>query len=255
MVTQTRQRPIYHRPPVVEALCELVFDSGEWDDTIPGRLYDRISREYPGKRTLQAVTADITLTPEETRTGVRRMGSRVQFLSPDEKQIVQVERNLLVINQLAPYPEKGFQSWEPVVHRMLAHYRELCAPRVIKRVGVRYLNHVTIPKTEFQLEKYFAIYPQLPPDSPGPQSEFLMRVQLPELDLKRRLLVTFSSTPSPKPSSSFVLDLYFLSDVALSDPFSDLPGELARAHSAIQSMFEKSITNSTRTLFGWEEGS
>src|SRR5262249_11882848 len=251
MVTKANVHHSYRRPPVIEALCELFFDSGEWDETVPGRLYDRISKNYPRKRTLQTVTADITLTAEEARAGVRKAGSRVQFLSADEKQIVQVQRDLLVVNQLAPYPEEGFEAWKPAVLEQLSNYKALCSPRAIKRMGVRYLNRITISETEFQLEESFATYPQLPPDSPAPQSDFLMRVEVPEPDGKRRLLVTFSSAPDAHVrSASFVLDLYYLSDVLLADPFADLPDELTRAHGALHAMFEKSITSRTRELFG-----
>jgi uncharacterized protein (TIGR04255 family) len=42
-------RRTYKKPPIEEALCEFRFVSQEWDLTLPGRLYDEIKDEYPGK--------------------------------------------------------------------------------------------------------------------------------------------------------------------------------------------------------------
>src|SRR5205823_6344596 len=101
---------------------------------------------------------------------------RMQFAPEDRSLIVQLERNLLVVNQLQPYPR--YEVWRPVVIEMLALYRELAQPRGIKRMGVRYLNQVSIPATERSLSAYFQIYPTLPPEL-SPHRNFLLRVEVP----------------------------------------------------------------------------
>jgi len=40
----------YRKPPVVEALCEIYFAGSNWDETVPGRFYDRVKDNFPVKR-------------------------------------------------------------------------------------------------------------------------------------------------------------------------------------------------------------
>ena len=79
---------------------------------------------------------------------------RIQFVSEDKTKIVQISKDLLVVNHLKPYPH--FEKWGPEVEQLLKEYVALANPSGIKRIGVRYINNIVLPKAEIEMADYFA---------------------------------------------------------------------------------------------------
>ena len=124
----------YKNPPVVEALCEIFFSGSKWDSTVPGMFFDRIKKDYPTKKELDQIGVEVSISPEVQRSQVRRGERRIQFIKPDGSQLIQVEKDLVVVNQLRPYPR--FVDWNPVIDNMLKLYCELAQPVGIKQIGI-----------------------------------------------------------------------------------------------------------------------
>ena len=91
----------YRKPPVVEALCEIHFAESTWDETVPGAFYERVKKDFPGKRQQEIREAQITLGPAEATAGMRRLPPRMQFVSDERHRMIQIAKDLLVVNQSA----------------------------------------------------------------------------------------------------------------------------------------------------------
>ncbi len=244
----------YRKPPVIEALCEIYFADSSWDETVTGAFYERIKKDYPKKQQRNIQEAQITMGPEQAVAGVRQLPPWMQFISDEKHRMIQIARDLLVINQLPPYLH--FADWEPEIYRCLEIYNELAAPSKIVRIGLRYINRVVIPGEHVRMEDYFTIYPNLPEGLGDIHGSFLVRVEIPRQDQGHTVLITFGTAPPPSDGAvhAFILDLY---DLVLGTKLPDvkiLKAEIALAHDNIIVAFEDSITDSLRKLFEPEGG-
>lgn len=237
----------YRRPPVVEALCEVYFDDSTWDDTIPGAFYERVKAEFPTRRQREIQEAQIAFGRDTASAGVQRLPPWMQFLTEKGDLMIQVAENLLVVNQMRPYPH--FEEWVTVVDRALATYREVAQPQKVARVGLRYINRIEIPSSRVELEDYFTIYPRLPETLGNTHGTFLVRVQIPQRDEGHTMLITFGNevtSGDAQSESVFMLDLYDIAtiDAPLGD--SELQKTIHQAHDNVVMAFEGSITDRLR---------
>ncbi|MDP3089322.1 MAG: TIGR04255 family protein [Nitrospira sp.] len=242
----------YRYPPIVEALCELYFEGSEWDDTVPGQFYDQIKIDFPVKRQREIQEAQVMFsTAGEASAGVKRLPPWMQFVTSDESRLIQIGQDVLVINQLRPYPH--FEEWEPLIYSSLETYRKVANPKGIARLGLRYINRVVIPHTQILMEDYFTVYPQLPKAMGEMHGRFMIRVDLPSQQGGHGVLITFGSAPAEKPNEvAHLLDLYDIFKPEHPLGFDSIKDQVAIAHKNIEAAFEGSITDKLRNLFDLE---
>jgi uncharacterized protein (TIGR04255 family) len=239
----------YRNPPVVEALAELYFAGGEWDLTVPGSFYERIKGRFPQKGQMDQLAVELEMGREGARTRTMPGAPRSRFRSEDGSRMVQLGPDVLVVNQLRPYPH--FEAWSPVLLEMLALYRELVRPTTIARLGVRYINRIVIPKPRVKMEEYFRIYAEVPPELGAAHGDFLLRLELPPQYAGHQLLLTFATAPPEGPGQiAYLLDLYDIVAMETPEAFDTVEGRLVEAHDSIEWVFENAITDATRELFG-----
>jgi uncharacterized protein (TIGR04255 family) len=244
----------YRKPPVIEALCEIYFAASSWDDTIPGAFYERVKADFPQKRQRTIQEAQITVGLQQAAAAVRQLPPWMQFVSDEKHRMIQLAQDLLVVNQLSPYPH--FEEWEPDVYRALRMYQDLAQPRNVVRVGLRYINQVVIPEKQVRMEDYFTIYPKLPQRLGDTHGSFLVRVEVPQSTQGHTVVITFGTAPPPPSqdvAQAFALDLYdiFATNVPVDEGV--IKREVRRAHDNIVVAFEDSITDKLRALFEPEE--
>lgn len=239
----------YERPPVIEALCEIYFSESRWDATVPGLFYERIRDRFPKKSQRSDLSIKVALAGVNPSTQTTPGEPRSQFSSEDGSRMVQVGRDLLVVNQLRPYPR--FEKWRPVALEMTSYYRELAKPTAISKLGIRYINRIEIPGTSLSMEEYFQLYPKIPPELGGTHGSFMMRVEIPAPYPEHQLFVTFGSAPSEtKGSLGFLLDFYDVFAVNQTDGFEEVEKALDQGHENIVRSFENTIADASRSLFG-----
>lgn len=235
----------YANPPVVEALCEVYTKGSAWDPTIPGLFYDRFRDRFPKRGQAQSVMIEATVGAPELAARVTSPEPRSQFKQEDGSRMIQVARDLIVVNQLRPYP--AFEEWRPLILEALGIYQELARPAQVERIGLRYINRVVIPESEFPMDRYFGIYPQLPEALGSTYGSFMLRIEVPIPSPGHSLLATFGTAPADKGGAAFVLDLY---DTIAEPDFNAVGRRVDEAHSHIERAFEAMITDATRRLFG-----
>jgi len=240
----------YANPPVIEALCEVYFRGSAWDATVPGTFYQRVRERFPKKGETRDFEIEVGFSPAALSTKAAHPELRSQFSREDGSRMIQLRRDLIVVNQLRPYPH--FEEWRPEVVEGVRNYRELANPAGIAQIGVRYLNRIEVPSDTVKMEDYFQLYPEIPAQLGAMHGSFMMRVQIPALHEDHQLIVTFGSATAPQAggSTAWLLDLY---DIVASAEYPQIDAfekPLDEAHENIERAFESIITDATRALFG-----
>lgn len=242
----------YKNPPIVEALCEIFFNGSQWDSTIPGLFFEKIRDTYPKKRELEQIGVEVSISKDIQGSKVMRGGRRIQFLKEDGSQLVQIERDLLVVNQLRPYPR--FEDWKPIIGKMLNFYYEIAHPEGVRQIGIKYINRIVIPKSTFKMEDYFYLYPQVPQSLGEKHGKFMMRLEIPPTNQGHLLIVTFGTAPAKASEKTVeVLDIYDIYNKSGLLTLNEIEKYIIEAHENVEMAFENSITENTRNLFHGED--
>jgi uncharacterized protein (TIGR04255 family) len=240
----------YSNPPIIEALCELIFfPSSSWDMTIPGLFYEKIKDEFPTKQQHTGIGIDFKPLDNDRNFEQRfEMSQRMQFFKTDKTSLIQISKDLLVINQLKPY--SGWENFKPVILKKLNVYSEIAKPDTFKQIALRYLNQITIPKNDIQLKDYFNFYPYLPEKLSQIPKAFNISVDLSNSNPLEHLSLTLTTSNINEEFFSFILEIasvYLNADIL---KIGDFDSWLENAHEQIEQVFEECITDKSRKIFG-----
>ncbi len=240
---------VYENPPLVEVVCEFRFEPSQpWDWTIPGLIYDRVKSEYPKKRQQNIVEVEFKAEQEETAQRIKGGIARMQFLRPDERALLQVGPDLLTVNHLRPYP--NWKVFKEMIVRTLRVYREVAAPKGIRRIGLRYINKIEIPEPRVEIEDYLLAVPQVPEVIPQVFAKFVQRVEVPFEQANGLLILqTGSMQQEERAETAFMLDLDFVTLQADKVALDAAMDWVEQAHDHVERTFEACITDNTRELF------
>lgn len=247
----------YKNPQVEEALCEFRFEPGrDWNLTIPGRLQTVLGDAYLGKPREQKAI-EVELGPGDgLPSGLQyRQGlAKVQLVTADGNRLVGIGKDSLSIHMLRPYHQQGEQNrggsdeFKPRISEALDAYWKVAEPMGVKRVGVRYINRLVIPRG-VEIEDYLTC--GLPQTAALPEtvSDFVSRVEYAFPD-PLRLILTLGTVPvSREGVQELLLDL----DLIRED---SEPLDQWQALSAVEELrarerkvFESVITDEARRRF------
>jgi uncharacterized protein (TIGR04255 family) len=238
----------YRRPPLVEALCEVYFAGGHWDSTIPGLFYERVRQDFPQKSQMERVGIEVQVGAGQTETRTLPLEQRMRFAKDDNSRLLQLDRNLLVVNQLLPYPH--YEQWREVVLATTEVYRQLANPAGVARVGMRYINRISFAASGIHMEQFFRVYPEVPRELGGTHGPFMLQLLMAPACSGHQLTLTLHMPQAEGPGSiNILLDLYDVASHAQWHAFGDIRRLLDEAHVNIVHTFENTITDTSRTLF------
>jgi len=251
------KRRRYKNPPIEEALCEFHFEPGqEWDATIPGKLHAEIQESYPGKpREQKVVEAAFQRQPDEPFNLRFREGlSKVQLVTADEMRMVAVGPDVLSIHMLRPYqdpqaPEKsGWEEFRPRITEALDAYWRVAEPVGVRRIGVRYVNKITISQENVSVDQYFKFGPPDVKGLPDQMAGFVNHVEY-RYDDDVRLILSHATVDAPAGHLAFILDIDVIWQTAQSVDREDALATVEDMRTRECSVFEALITDESRKLF------
>ncbi len=238
----------YQNPPIVEALCEFQFEPClPWDLTVPGLVYEKVQNEFPKKRLAKTFAIGVEIGPERVQQQLLTT-DRMQFLQEDEKTLIQIDQNLLVINRLKPYPT--WEAFQPQVRTGFEAYRTVADPKGIQRMGLRYINQISLPGPPPKIEDYFEFRPFVGPNLPQAFGAFAVAIQIPYEEARDVLRLQLTrAVVEMSDTLSVTLDLNY--EMAQPDrvPLDDVFAWLDTAHRHVEAVFEASITERLRETF------
>lgn len=238
----------YSDPPLIEAVCAFRLPpESKWDLTIPGLMYPKLTKNYPGKE--QRPVSEVEL--KQTEAGIVQnisTSERVFFHAENRNAFVQLGPNLLSVHCLKPYPT--WQSFQPRIDEAFKALTETVAISALERVGLRYINRIEIPSLEVDLDHYFDFRPYLGERLPQAMVTFLLGCELPMGEGKDCCRVQLSrAVASEEGSSAFMLDVDYFAIAPRSVVVDQALDWVEKAHAQVESVFEGCITDASREIF------
>lgn len=240
-------------PPIVEAVLDIDCD-------LPPTLnFDEIEKlgvkaygaRYPVRRNQFIQHAGMEMEPDADPKFFASQGLYAfQFISNDEKEVVQIRVGGFSYNRMAPYT--SFDDYLPEISRCWDEFCGLAGPVQIRKISLRYINRILIPLdgSEVNLPDYLKVSPNLP-DGAGLQfSGFFHQHQASDPATSTRANIILASEPKEGSFLPVLLDI----EVFTTDRLS--PAPLASWETQIQSLrklknqiFEQSLTKKCLSLF------
>jgi uncharacterized protein (TIGR04255 family) len=168
------------------------------------------------------------------------------YSSADAVNLVQYRLDGFTFNRLKPYT-----SWEQVFPQAFAlwqEYASLARPEFVKRIAVRYINRLDLPRMVTNLSDYLTVPPTVPPGISGELSGFLTRLNIRQGGDSVALTVALEHNLTPG-SMSVILDIdaYRVADFEVDS--GELPSAFDQLRRLKNSVFFASITETTAGLF------
>ncbi len=150
--------------PIIEAVVDIDCDMptdvdvDALDATAGAALADR----YPTSRRRMLSEHQISAAPDGPLAVTSRQGLQaLQYLSADEKQLVQFRPGGFSFNRLAPYTT--LDDYLREIERTWRIFVEIAKPVVCRTVRLRYINRIELPMTEgrVEIDDYLKLAPRL----------------------------------------------------------------------------------------------
>ena len=150
--------PHLSKAPIVEAVLDVrVLLSRLWDESsLQNKLKQRLL-DYPKHETIEETK--FQFSPEKMSSVVRDpVPVGLKCSSDDNPNIVQFNKNSFVFSRLEPYEDWGKFREEAL--RLWEVYCELLQPSEITRIGLRFINRITVKQQSIDLADYYKSPPQ-----------------------------------------------------------------------------------------------
>lgn len=203
-------------PPITEAIIDFkINEISEFPDDKLSNIEDEILSSYPKKERRKRFQGHFEVGDNKPPVVHEREDHYGYFFrSEDEFSLAQFRIDGFTYNRLKPYT-----SWEQIYQeamRLWGLYTQIVEPHTVNRLAVRYINHIYIPYTSFDLSDYLTKAPDTPDNVSGTMTSFLTRVTFVEDQTGILANVTQSSgTPDPTKGMQIIIDL----DVYKNGPF------------------------------------
>lgn len=231
------------RSPLVEVLCEFRFaPSSAWDWTLPGRLYERIGKEFSERAQVNQVVFQVEGEADNTEDlpQIINVPQRIQLKRPDQTAIVQVGPHILVVNHLAPYPL--WENFRSLIVRIFSEYINLYGDFALSGIGLRYINQIPISLEGFDIGKFITLKPNLTGVLDRSLSSFNQRYDLSYDSLKAVLIHQTGINETQEGKFAIFLDLDFDSqEVSSLKEILEIQKWLDEAHKHLSEAFIASL--------------
>ncbi len=199
--------PYLPNAPIVEAAIH--WQAAPADAFEPKKLHEVLREklpDYPEITPQVEVKVEHHVGPDGSRSSQSHAWQAFQIGRQDEPYVAQFRKNGLVVSRLQPY--ERWTTFRDEALRLWACYEEIAAPPEIQRLGLRYINLVSVESTA-SAGKYLRKPPEFPGDSIGsglPLAQFThqSRFDIPGHDLQLNLVETVQPAP---PGSKHELNL------------------------------------------------
>jgi len=244
MTKNTSTYKNYPKPPIVEAMIDIQFQPSQiFSIGILEKLYKEMQKEYPNKEEIRSKTAEVNILEEKANFINEQIGLKLS--SSDKKYIVQFQKRGFTFSILDNY-----HGWEDLLERGQELWELFCnktKPDKVIRLAVRYINKINIPKSNFKLEEYFNIYPNV---FNKQLSGFFLQVQIPQIKEGGLAIVHQTITkPLQTGYTSILLDLDLFEFKQMNPDSPEIWKRMNIFRKQKDDLFESCITSKTRELF------
>lgn len=238
----------YVNPPITEISCEIRFNGQPpINDSMISAFTTEIKSEYP--RYTKTISKNIEII--EDQSGIQNKMTETplhQYETDDAQSRIVIDNSHLLIQwkgKSYPTESKRLEMFQDVYEKYLA----IIKPESISQIGLRYLNKIHVPGTNPLLEDYFTLYPQLS----GTVLNFIIGYDIANEEYQSNSRIVLSPTlPDPGELNAFLMDItvYLTKPGSIAVNKDSMVAWLQNAHSTGQKLFEQTITDKLRDIFG-----
>ncbi len=187
--------PHLSKAPIVEAVLDIrVVPSVAWNEaSLQNELKQRLP-DFPKHETMRETK--FQLPPGKAAPVVEDFGCvGFKLHSNDNLHNVQFNKGSFVFSRLKPYQDWGRFSQEAL--RLWAIYCELLKPSEVRRVGLRFINRITIKQSKIELSDYYKYPPEPLKELDWPLAGYLHHdvMQVPETAYSVNVIKTVQNVP------------------------------------------------------------
>ncbi len=212
----------YSKPPITEALFDIQVElpkeiTIETIDGLSSPLLDLFPKKRPRRKSSMKIEVKGDSPPSADFSDFGIDG--FLFWSEDEKQVTQFRLDGFSFSRLKPYPPRGWEETYPQMVELWNFYKDSLKPLLVKRVAVRYINLIEIPKPlgEMDWGSYFNWAPPVFGELPHQIEQFAYRttIQFPAESIKA--VITILTGPLQEPAkTTAIFDLDVFKEIHLS---------------------------------------
>jgi uncharacterized protein (TIGR04255 family) len=195
----------FPRPPIKEAVFILNFQKPISIEKITLFSKDEnISKKYPFSQVSIQNNLRINTKKDFSSTSFQKLQDGLIFRTSEKNPewVLQVKRNGILLHKVGNY-----SSWDNLVVELkdliLVFNKTIGSGIDIKDVGIRYINHIPISKTQ-SLRDWFKLLPPLIEEIPTKFNKFLLQLGVEENDLSGLIVESVLEINS---ILNFVIDL------------------------------------------------
>jgi len=199
------------KAPIIEAVLDVDCDlpPGKEIATLEAAAHERLRPQYPKVRRVFVQTHQIETPPGgPPKLKLHQAVHGLQFLSEDEKQLVQFRAQGFSFNRLAPYT--SLDAYLPEIERAWQIFRAVAAPVQIRSVRLRYINRILLPvpeKLPLKLEEYLKVCPRLPDEEKLTFTGFLNQHTAIENGTGNQVHIVLTNQPPDNHLLPLILDI------------------------------------------------
>lgn len=191
-------------PPITEGLIDLRVDVCKFSHEKLAGISDSVRTDYPHRVDQRQFQARLEAIGDEAPKAQTRdlglLGGR--FFSADRLQVVQFRSDGFTLNRLRPYT--GWDTVFPEAMKLWRLFVDVFEPEAVKRVAVRYINHIPLHRKRVQLDEYLSSPLPVPPGLGDDLTSLLTSVVLQDPTSPSLVRITQSLEP-PHPGPNLVL--------------------------------------------------
>ena len=225
---------------------------------MPGLIYNELRADFP--RRIQGATPEQVFSITFGNAPEQMIGlnpadpaQSLRFWRQESRDgVITVAPNRMSISHYRPYPP--WDKFISIIKQAYSSYVSVAQPQAIQRIGLRYINEIQFNAPTIRLDEYFTYYPNFGPDLPPSNWNVKMSVDFAyndHRDLARLQLATITGADGSAIAVSLDIDYFLVIPGAVS--LTDTEEWLDQGHSVVHSIFEGSITDKTRAMFGGSE--
>jgi uncharacterized protein (TIGR04255 family) len=242
-----RTRPL-RDPPITEALIDFrVVLPSQFRVESFAALANRLAGQFPKREEMVLVQTQIMSGSATAPVHVRALRG-YRYSSEDGRTFVQLRLDGFTYNRLRPYP--GWEAFSSQALDLWTLYTATAAPEAVKRIAVRYINHLSLPTVPDNLSPFLTVPPHLPAEVSGRITGFRERLSLHEPTSGFSAHLSQICEESPEPSRITVrldIDAFTQRESATPD---ENPTQVLEALRAFKnSLFFGSITETTAEIY------
>ena len=241
--------------PIVEAVVDIDCDvSGPVDvDALDAAAAAALANQYPTRRRRMLNEHQFSGSVDES--GALAVTSRqglqaLQYLSADEKQIIQFRTVGFSFNRLAPY--STLDDYLPEIERTWRIFVDIAKPVVSRTVRLRYINRILLPMRDgrVDLDDFLKFAPRLVDEERLIFASFFNQHSVFEPATGNQANIVFATQPVEGNQLPVILDIEVFKDVpGESEDWQTISGRIASLRSLKNLVFAHSLTDKCLNLF------